>query len=279
MGHHGRKILRTQTLTAYETHRSIFYTFHPARSRTGADRRTRPHDQGVGCHAHRNARGRALTGLKVARGVAATIVESDSEKLVVEADEKIIGYVVTTIDKQGVLLLTIDPEIDNIRDCDVRISIPKPEVLQSLTATSGGRVTCRTVVNTPTLNVRTTSGAHAEIACEGDGCTLSATSGSEIKANLAVGRCAIEAHSGAEINVKGVAEECKINAMSGATCKARNLLTRRTEARASSGASVRITCSETLEAAASSGGSVSYWGDCRLVGFKKNLTGSVTHKR
>ena len=36
---------------------------------------------------------------------------------------------------------------------------------------------------------------------------------------------------------------------------------------------------ETLEAAASSGGSVSYWGDCRLVGFKKNLTGSVTHKR
>ena len=213
------------------------------------------------------------TGLKVARGVAATIVESDSEKLVVEADEKIIGYVVTTIDKQGVLLLTIDPEID------VRISVPKPEVLQSLTATSGGRVTCRTVVNTPTLNVRTTSGAHAEIACEGDGCTLSATSGSEIKANLAVGRCAIEAHSGAEINVKGVAEECKINAMSGATCKARNLLTRRTEARASSGASVRITCSETLEAAASSGGSVSYWGDCRLVGFKKNLTGSVTHKR
>lgn len=111
------------------------------------------------------------TGLKVARGVAATIVESDSEKLVVEADEKIIGYVVTTIDKQGVLLLTIDPEIDNIRDCDVRISVPKPEVLQSLTATSGGRVTCRTVVNTPTLNVRTTSGAHAEIACEGDGCT------------------------------------------------------------------------------------------------------------
>lgn len=149
------------------------------------------------------------TGLKVARGVAATIVESDSEKLVVEADEKIIGHVVTTIDKQGVLLLTIDPEIDNIRDCDVRISVPKPEVLQSLTATSGGRVTCRTVVNTPTLNVRTTSGAHAEIACEGDGCTLSATSGSEIKANLAVGRCAIEAHSGAEINVKGVAEECK----------------------------------------------------------------------
>ena len=134
-------------------------------------------------------------------------------------------------------------------------------------------------MNTPTLNVRTTSGAHDEIACEGDGCTLSATSGSEIKANLAVGRCAIEAHSGAEINVKGVAEECKINAMSGATCKARNLLTRRTEARASSGASVRITCSETLEAAASSGGSVSYWGDCRLVGFKKNLTGSVTHKR
>ena len=117
------------------------------------------------------------TGLKVARGVAATIVESDSEKLVVEADEKIIGYVVTTIDKQGVLLLTIDPEIDNIRDCDVRISIPKPEVLQSLTATSGGRVTCRTVVNTPTLNVRTTSGAHAEIACEGDGCRNQGQSG------------------------------------------------------------------------------------------------------
>ena len=82
------KILRTQTLTAYETHLSIFYTFHPARSRTGADRRTRPHDQGSGVMRTETREAGRYTGLKVARGVAATIVESDSEKLVVEADEK-----------------------------------------------------------------------------------------------------------------------------------------------------------------------------------------------
>ena len=152
--------------------------------------------------------------------------------------------------------------------------------ITGLKAGGAAKITAEHPLQTNDAAIETSGTAHIAVeAMTGTLERISATGGSEIKANLAVGRCAIEAHSGAEINVKGVAEECKINAMSGATCKARNLLTRRTEARASSGASVRITCSETLEAAASSGGSVSYWGDCRLVGFKKNLTGSVTHKR
>lgn len=220
----------------------------------------------------------SYTGLKVSRGVTASLTESTPGKLVVEADEKIIAYVTTTVDNEGVLVLSIDPVVTNIRNCAVRISVPKPEKMESLTATSGATATCRTVVTTPMLNVRATSGARIEIACEGGGCTLSATSGSEIKANLSVDRCAIETHSGAEVSAKGVAAECKISAKSGASCKARNLLTERTEVHASSGASIRITCTGTLEASASSGGSVSYWGDCRLVNYKKSVSGSVSHK-
>lgn len=219
------------------------------------------------------------TGLKVSCGVEATITEDIPGKLVVEADEKIIAYVRTSVDKEGTLHLTLDPKGINNRNCDVRISVPKPETLRSVTALSGSKVTSRTVVTTTTLNVRASSGSEVEIACESDGCVLSASSGAEIKANLSVGRCAIEAHSGAEVNAKGRAAACKISAMSGASCKARNLVTERTEARASSGAEIRITCNETLEADASSGGSVSYWGDCRLINDKKSVSGSVSHKQ
>lgn len=131
----------------------------------------------------------------------------------------------------------------------------------------------------PALDVRASSGAGIEIAFEGEGCALAASSGAGIKANLSVDRCTVKAASGAEVSAKGRATECRIGVSSGASCNARNLLTVRTEAHASSGASIRITCSGTLDAGASSGGSVSYWGDCRLVNHKKSLTGSVTHKR
>lgn len=107
------------------------------------------------------------TGLKVARGVAATIVESVRKNSSSKPTKRSSAMSSRRSTKQGVLLLTIDPRNRQHPRRDVRISIPKPEVLQSLTATSGGRVTCRTVVNTPTLNVRTTSGAHAEICLRG----------------------------------------------------------------------------------------------------------------
>lgn len=220
-----------------------------------------------------------FTGLKVARGIAATLTDDPAGKLVVEADEKIIDYVRTTVDDDGVLRLTIDDDVRSISNCTVRIGVPTPAALRSLKASSGAMTTCQRVVKAPKLDVKASSGACVEIAFEGDGCTLEASSGSRIKANLAVGRCAVDAGSGAAVDAKGTAGECRIHTSSGAACNARNLLTRIAEARASSGASIRISCSEKLDAAASSGGSVAYWGDCRLVNYKKSLTGSVTHKR
>lgn len=219
------------------------------------------------------------TGLKVARGIEATITDGTPGKLIVNADEKIFPYLRISVEEDGVLHLTVDSEINSIRNCNIQISIPIPDTLRSVSASSGAEVACRTVLTTPMLNVRAGSGASIEIACQTDGCTLSASSGAGIKANLSARRCAIEAHSGAEVSAKGSATECKINAMSGASCKARNLLTQRAEARASSGGSVRITCSETLEASASSGGDVSYWGDCKLINLKKSVSGSITHKQ
>lgn len=219
------------------------------------------------------------TAVKVARGIAATLTAAPAGKLVVEADERIIDFVQTTVDDDGTLRLTIDDDVRSISNCTVRISVPTPEELRSLKASSGAAVTCQRVVKAPALDVRASSGAGVEIAFEGEGCALAASSGAGIKANLSVDRCTVKAASGAEVSAKGRATECRIGVSSGASCNARNLLTVRTEAHASSGASIRITCSGTLDAGASSGGSVSYWGDCRLVNHKKSLTGSVTHKR
>ncbi len=222
---------------------------------------------------------KSYTGLNVSRGIAATLTDGTPGKLVVEADERILPYVETKIDARGVLHLGISSEVQSIRNCTIRIAVPLPDSFDKLSASSGATAACRSVVTTTALDAQASSGARIEIAFDGETCTLAASSGAGIKANLSAGRCHIKASSGADVSAKGRAAECRIDVSSGASCKARNLQTTRTEARASSGAAIRISCSETLDAGASSGGSISYWGDCRLVNYKKNRTGSVTRKR
>lgn len=217
-------------------------------------------------------------GLNVSRGIKATLTDDAPGRLVVEANENILPYLDIAVDTKGILHLDIDRKIASISNLTISIRVPHPETLQSVTASSGAEVTSRTISVSPLLDIRASSGAEIEIACQSDGCTLSASSGAEIKANVSARRCAVKANSGAEISIKGSADECRITTSSGAECRARNLITRNTEANASSGSEIRITCTETIEATASSGGGIDYWGDCRRINETKSITGNISHK-
>lgn len=234
--------------------------------------------KGSGVRRTETRQASGYTAIEVSRGIVATLTEAPAGTLTIEADEKIIDYIRTTVNADGVLRLTVDREITNLFNCYMHITVPTPAVLTRLAASSGARVTTQTVAEVSTLDIRASSGAEIEIACRGGGCVLHATSGAEIKANLNVDRCAAEATSGAEIAMRGTADKCRISVSSGASCKARNLQTGSTEARASSGGSIRITCTETLKAEATSGGSIAYWGGCRLENLKNNRSGIIRKK-
>ncbi len=218
------------------------------------------------------------TGLKVSRGIEATIVEGNPGELHIEADEKIYPYLSISVE-EGTLHIAIDNEIRSIRNCKIAVTVPCPEQPSALTASSGAKIYCRTVLDTRILDVRASSGAEVEVAVRCSGCMLDASSGAEIKANIAAQRCAIEASSGAKIGISGESSECRIDVSSGASCKGRNLLVETADIEASSAASAHISCRKQLRAQASSGAKIVYWGNCDSTYFEKSSNGTITNRK
>ncbi len=220
----------------------------------------------------------SYTALKVSRGIEATIVEGNPGELHIEADEMIFPYLSISVE-DGTLLLGIDDKIRSIRNCKIAITVPCCGHFTSLEAKSGAKILCRTVLETPELNVQAASGAEMEVAAQCDGCMLEAGSGAEIRANIAAQRCAIAASSGAKIGISGRCTDCRIEVSSGSSCKGRNFITSTADIEASSAASVHITCRSRLRAKASSAARIVYWGECKSTYAEKSSAGSITNRK
>lgn len=220
----------------------------------------------------------SYSGLKVSRGIEATIVEGNSGALLIEADEMIFPYLSISVEN-GTLHLGIDDKIRSIRNCKIAITVPCPEHPSLLKADMGAKILCRTVLEAPKLDVQATSGAEIEVAAQCDGCMLKATSGAEIKANIAAQGCGIDASSGAKIGIMGTCTDCRIEVSSGSSCKGRNFITSTADIKASSAASVHITCRNLLRASASSAAKIVYWGECKSTHIEKSSAGHITNRK
>ena len=109
---------------------------------------------------------------------------------------------------------------------------------------------------------------------------LKASSGSEIKAtDIDATDFAIRVSSGAEINAAGRCTTLTIRASSGADTDARDLQCNTVTGHVSSGASIDAYGSNSVEASASSGGSLRVFGGATDVDISKSSGGSVQVRR
>ncbi len=179
-----------------------------------------------------------FNGISVGGGFDVEIKTGPNAEVLVESDDNIIKYIETKLVK-GELRIRLDDI--NLRDAHLKVYITVPE-LTSIKASASADIEARDVLKSQGL------------------IKLQSTSGGEIKAVLEAPEISASASSGGELNISGRTRDLKAESSSGSTINAGQLLSERTSISVSSGATAKVHASISLDAAASSGGNITYRG-------------------
>ena len=194
--------------------------------------------------------------IKVSRGMNVYITQGSPAKVVVIADNNLHEVIETTVEGQ-VLIITTKENIGSAKEKKVMVTVDK---LSGVAATSGANVWSQSSIISDDLKLHANSGANVTL---------------EVNAKILNADCS----SGANIKLSGLAKEAELETSSGANLKGEALKADQCSMRASSGGNVSSTVIEKLDAKASSGGSVVYYGEPKSTDVNTSSGGSIHHKQ
>lgn len=237
-----------------------------------------------------------FTRIEASRAVKVVVENRRGNKAVIKADDNIMPYVIVKVDG-GTLFIGIDNEIRSLNNVSVTVSVPSNGVISAIDASSASSVVVEPEINGSSLAISISSAANVNIAKSNvNRCTIDASSASKIEGAVKADKCTIELSSAAAADLALLAVECSVSASSAANANfsgeagdiviettsaakvdALGLNARNAEVDASSGSTIKITCSKTIDAEASSGGSVKYAAKGALSSEEKHTSsgGSV----
>lgn len=193
-----------------------------------------------------------FTAIEASEGLDVYVRQDREFSIKVEADENVIDMIGTDI-RDGRLKVH---EIENIGRATKKVYVSLPEIT-ALEASSGGSLI-------------------GESPIEADKVSLDASSGADLRLELAADQVEADCSSGADMRLGGRANLLYASASSGSDINAMDLVVRTCRADASSGADIKVHVTEALTAEASSGADIGYSGDPK-VETRKSVSGSV-HK-
>lgn len=212
-------------------------------------------------------------GVDASRAVG--VVIGGTEKIVIEANDNVIDYVVVEAEN-GTLRIGIDNNV-NVRNMNVTVRIPNNGKISAIEASSAAEIRTESALKASDMNIRLSSAASLDAALKSDRCTIRLSSGTEMKAAVDFGQCNIGLSSGSELRLSGSADSMVAKISSGAELNAFDMVARVCEVDVASGAEAEVNCSEKLTARASSGASLEYKGDCEVD--RKASSGGEIRKR
>lgn len=193
-----------------------------------------------------------FTAVRGAAGMDVFLTEGTENKVVVEADENLMEIIETRVDGTT-LKISSTKSIGRSKSKKVHVTYVS---LESIEASSGADVIGNSVIRSETLSLDSSSGADLEV---------------EVFANELYIGCS----SGADVKVSGTASKLTADASSGSDIRARQLEVVTCKADASSGADISVHVKESLEATASSGGDIKYYGNPSDVSVADGVSGNV----
>ena len=195
-----------------------------------------------------NAEKRTLSGsfttIKISDGIDLMLTQGNEESIAVSAsDQKYMERFKTEV-VDGTLKIYYDNKgmIWNSNEKRKLKAYVSFKTLQQLDASSGANVNAKSILKLNDLKMVFSSGA-------------------QFTGQVDIGEMEVSQNSGAEINISGKADKLKVDINSGAMFKGFDLAVDYCDAKASSGAGVRISVNKELNAKASSGGGVRYKGN------------------
>jgi len=189
-----------------------------------------------------------------AAGMDVYLTEGTENRVEVEADENLLEIIETQV-INGRLRIRAEKNIGRAKAKKVHVTYV---ALDRIEASSGADVIGNSVIRSEVLNLDASSGADLELE----------VFSKEVFA---------ETSSGSDMKLSGKAESLSAKASSGSDLNAKELLVANCNADASSGADITINVKDRLDAEASSGGDIHYYGDPAAVSNRGSSTGGV-HK-
>lgn len=170
-------------------------------------------------------------------------LRNGATEVTVEADDNIIKYIETTVEN-GQLKIRFGDNF-SLHDAHMKIYISSPEI-NSIKASASANVDAKDILKS------------------GKSIRFQSSSGSEIQAAVDAPEITVDASSGGEIKLRGRTKDVTVEGSSGADIKAKELLAESSRVTASSGATVSVYASVSLDVTASSGANVHYQGGANV---------------
>jgi hypothetical protein len=193
--------------------------------------------------------------IEVSRGMNVYITQGSPAKVVVIADNNLHEVIETKVEGE-VLKVYVNENIRWAKEKKVMVTVEK---LSRVETTSG-------------------SNSYSQNQIMSDDLELSAGSGANLHMEVNAKNLKADCSAGANIHLSGLAKEAELEASSGANLKGQELKAGNCKMRASSGANVYATVSGRLEAKASSGGNVNYYGEPTSTEIECSSGGNVNRK-
>ena len=215
--------------------------------------------------------------IKASRGIHVVMNESEDEKIVINADDNIMPYVV--VRKEGnSLRIGIDENIKSINNVKVQVVLPKNQNINELQVASAASIKINPTIKGRSLSLDAASAGNINIAkadvdffdadassaakisgtVKSNDCYVDASSAADIDLTILTVQCDSNASSAAKITLNGETASFEGDASSAAKIIAKGLAVAVADASASSGAKISVNALKKLEAKASSGGVVAY---------------------
>ena len=191
-------------------------------------------------------------GVKVSMGILVRLTQAKEVNLQVEMDDNIHELLITEVE-DGILHIYFDEQVGNCKQKTIHLSMP---TITQLTTSSGASIRGQNKIETTELKLNSSSG-----------------SGLNIEADAT--RIDCDASSGANMTLKGICKNTYANASSGSNINATHLESITVKAGVSSGANIKVYATNSLDANASSGGSIHCEGNPEQKSISKSSGGSV----
>lgn len=194
--------------------------------------------------------------ISASSGINVYLFQGDEEKVVVETDDNLQECIETRLEGRT-LHCYINCTIRKSKKTNVYVNY---KTIGKIKASSGSDVYGETVVKTEKLDVHVSSGA-------------------DVKLDVEVNHLSGSVSSGSDLVLKGTAGEFYGDASSGADIKADELQAKTCWLKASSAGDIKVRVSEKIDADASSGGDIIFYGNPSFVDINESSGGDVTQRR
>jgi hypothetical protein len=190
--------------------------------------------------------------IKTSKGTNVYISQGDVEKVVVKADENIIDVIRTEVE-DGVLNITNTRSIKNATSNKVYVTVRE---IEKISAFAGSNV-------------------YSEAVLKSDQLEVLSSAGSNIKLEVLIKELKVSATAGANVYLEGETKNFDVSGSAGSNIKAEGMQTRNCKARVNSGSNIYITVVDELDAKASSGGNIFYYGNPKNQNINSSSGGNV----